>query len=73
MSECNRVKKIHDLGQSIWLDFFDREIMNTGKLKKLIGDNGISGITSNLIFLFITHILEERMKKANRMIKNLVN
>ena len=47
MSECNRVKKIHVLGQSIWLDFFDREIMNTGKLKKLIEDNGISGITSN--------------------------
>ena len=45
--ENNRVKKIHDLGQSIWLDFFDREIMNTGKLKKLIEDDGISGVTSN--------------------------
>ena len=45
--EYNRVKRINDLGQSIWLDFFDRKIMNTGKLKKLIEDNGISGITSN--------------------------
>jgi transaldolase len=45
--EYNSVKKINDLGQSIWLDFFDREIMNTGKLKNLINDYGITGITSN--------------------------
>jgi len=43
----NNVKNIHDLGQSIWLDFFDRKIMNTGKLKELIEDDGIGGVTSN--------------------------
>ena len=43
----NRVKSIHDLGQSIWLDFFDREIINNGKLQKLIDEDGLSGITSN--------------------------
>jgi transaldolase/transaldolase/glucose-6-phosphate isomerase len=43
----NKVKSIHDLGQSIWLDFFDREIMNNGSLQKLIDDDGLSGITSN--------------------------
>jgi transaldolase/transaldolase/glucose-6-phosphate isomerase len=43
----NKVKSIHDLGQSIWLDFFDRKIMNTGKLKELIEDDGIGGVTSN--------------------------
>jgi transaldolase len=31
----NNVKQIHDFGQSIWLDFIDREIMASGKLKKL--------------------------------------
>lgn len=30
------VKQIHELGQSIWLDFIDRPIMNTGALQKLI-------------------------------------
>jgi len=43
----NRVKSIHDLGQSIWLDFFNREIINNGKLQKLIDEDGLSGITSN--------------------------
>lgn len=43
----NRVKAIHVLGQSIWLDFFDREIMNNGTLESLIKDDGVRGVTSN--------------------------
>ena len=43
----NKVKSIHDFGQSIWLDFFDRKIMETGKLKELIEDDGVTGVTSN--------------------------
>lgn len=43
----SNVKKIHDFGQSIWLDFIDRKIMNTGELQKLIDDDGVRGITSN--------------------------
>jgi len=45
--EKNRVKQIKDLGQSIWLDFFDRKIMNNGDLKKMIEVDGIRGVTSN--------------------------
>jgi transaldolase len=43
----NKIKQIGNFGQSIWLDFFDREIMVTGKLKKMIEEDGISGVTSN--------------------------
>lgn len=43
----NNVKNIHDLGQSIWLDFFDRKLMNSGKLQQLIDEDGLTGITSN--------------------------
>lgn len=43
----HKIKEIKDLGQSIWLDFFDREIMNSGRLKNLIEEDGISGVTSN--------------------------
>ena len=43
----NKLKSIQDLGQSIWLDFFDRKIMDTGELKKLIDDDGIRGVTAN--------------------------
>jgi transaldolase len=34
----NKIKQIGDFGQSIWMDFFSREIMSSGKLKKMIED-----------------------------------
>lgn len=43
----NNLKAINKIGQSIWLDFFDREIMNSGKLEKMIAEDGITGVTSN--------------------------
>ena len=45
--EKNRVMQIHDFGQSIWLDFIDRKIMDSGDLKRLIEEDGVRGITSN--------------------------
>ena len=43
----NNVKKIHELGQSIWLDSFDRKLMDSGQLQQLMDEDGLSGITSN--------------------------
>ncbi len=43
----NNVKQIHEHGQSIWLDFIDRKIMDSGELQKLIDEDGVRGITSN--------------------------
>ncbi len=43
----NNVKQIHEYGQSIWLDFIDRRIMDSGELQKLIDEDGVRGITSN--------------------------
>ncbi|MDQ2718304.1 MAG: transaldolase [Bacteroidota bacterium] len=43
----NKVKEIHDFGQSIWLDSFDRKLMDSGKLQQLIDEDGLRGITSN--------------------------
>jgi transaldolase len=45
--ETNRVKQIHNFGQSIWLDFIDRAIIKSGNLKKLIDEDGLRGVTSN--------------------------
>ncbi len=45
--KTNNVIQIRELGQSIWLDFFDRKIMDTGKLKTLIEEDAVSGVTSN--------------------------
>jgi len=45
--ETNKVKQIHSFGQSIWLDFIDRNFIASGKLKALIDDDGVRGVTSN--------------------------
>ena len=43
----SKVKNIQNLGQSIWLDFFDRKIMASGALQQFIEEDGIRGMTSN--------------------------
>jgi transaldolase len=45
--ESNKVKSIQESGQSIWIDFFNRKIMNTDDLKNLIRNDGVRGVTSN--------------------------
>lgn len=43
----NRVKEIPKFGQSIWLDFIQRELITSGRLRALIEEDGIRGVTSN--------------------------
>jgi len=43
----NNLTQIHEHGQSIWLDLLDRNLMDSGKLKKLIEEDGLRGLTSN--------------------------
>ncbi|MDQ2657933.1 MAG: transaldolase, partial [Bacteroidota bacterium] len=43
----SKIKSIGDFGQSIWLDFFDRKIMDSGELASLINNDGIRGVTAN--------------------------
>ena len=43
----NRLRALADMGQSVWLDFLSREIIENGELKRLIEADGIAGITSN--------------------------
>ena len=38
---------LHNLGQSIWLDNITRDLLNTGTLKRYIGDLSVTGLTSN--------------------------
>jgi len=45
--KTNNVAQIHAFGQSVWLDFIDRKIMDNGDLQRLISDDGVRGITSN--------------------------
>jgi transaldolase len=40
-------QKLHDLGQSLWLDNITRELLNNGTLKCYIDDLSVTGLTSN--------------------------
>jgi transaldolase len=43
----NRLREIEALGQSIWNDNISRQLLEDGILARLIGEDGISGVTSN--------------------------
>ena len=45
--KTNPLKQLEALGQSIWLDYIKRDLMSSGKLKKLIDEDGLHGMTSN--------------------------
>jgi len=39
--------RLHDLGQSLWLDNITRELLNSGTLKRYIDELSVTGLTSN--------------------------
>jgi transaldolase len=43
----NSTTTLHDVGQSLWLDNITRELLNSGALKRYIGDLSVTGLTSN--------------------------
>ncbi len=43
----NPLLELNQLGQSVWLDNISRGLITSGALKRLIEEDGISGITSN--------------------------
>ena len=40
-------RKLHDLGQSLWLDNTTRDLLNSGTLKRYIDELSVTGLTSN--------------------------
>lgn len=43
----NPVKALQDHRQAVWLDFLSRGFIADGRLKKLVDDDGLRGVTSN--------------------------
>jgi transaldolase len=43
----NLLREIEALGQSIWIDNLNRQLLDEGTLRRLIEEDGISGVTSN--------------------------
>ena len=40
-------RKLHDLGQSLWLDNITRDLLESGTLLRYIGELNVTGLTSN--------------------------
>jgi transaldolase len=47
MTTENPLWKLRELGQSIWYDYIRRDLYTSGKLERLIRDDGLAGMTSN--------------------------
>ena len=43
----NPLRRLEAAGQSIWLDYLHRKILEDGELKRLIDEDGLKGLTSN--------------------------
>ena len=43
----NPLKQLNDFGQSPWLDFVSRDLLQSGQLAKMIEEDGLKGVTSN--------------------------
>ncbi len=43
----NPLKELLNYGQAMWLDYIRRDLFTTGKLKQMIADDGLRGMTSN--------------------------
>ena len=40
-------RKLHDLGQRLWLDNITRDLLDSGTLARYIADLSVTGLTSN--------------------------
>ena len=43
----NPLQQLAEAGQSIWLDYMHRKLMESGELKRLIEEDAVTGMTSN--------------------------
>ena len=55
----NPLLDLQAMGQSIWIDFISRGMLSSGELKRLIEEDGVSGVTSN------PSIFEKAITKSN--------
>ena len=47
LDKSSLLNDLHCSGQAVWLDFVDRTFLKEGGLRKLIEDDGATGVTSN--------------------------
>ena len=43
----SNLHKLSALGQSVWIDYLSRELLQTGKLERMMREDAVVGVTSN--------------------------
>jgi transaldolase len=43
----SRLHQLSALGQSVWIDFLSRDLLETGELERMMRDDAVCGVTSN--------------------------
>jgi len=43
----NPLKELNRHGQSVWMDYISRKMITSGDLRRLIDQDGVTGLTSN--------------------------
>ena len=46
-SRHSRLQQLSDLGQSVWIDYLSRDLLESGELARLIDEDAVVGVTSN--------------------------
>jgi len=46
-NRSNALRRLGELGQSIWYDYITRDLLQSGELERLIREDGLRGMTSN--------------------------
>ena len=42
-----RLQQLSALGQSVWLDYLSRDLLQSGELARAVADDAVVGVTSN--------------------------
>src|ERR671930_2783612 len=47
MAQKSNLHRLSELGQSIWIDYLSRDLLESGELARLMQEDAIAGVTSN--------------------------
>jgi len=47
MMAANPLLRLREIGQSVWLDYIQRNLIENGELERMIREDGLAGVTSN--------------------------
>src|ERR687884_123701 len=47
MAEKSNLHRLSELGQSVWIDYLSRDLLQSGELERMMREDAVVGVTSN--------------------------